>query len=218
MYNSFRAWFSALRPREQVFHGCWISIAGATILLYLLGFASVLLRPLLLTENASRVQAPLTTPTRANLVNATQPPPAGQDTPAPVVTLALPQMTLGATPTQAPLPTRALDTATPTPTGAASATPAPSPIGVTATPSRTPVLPTVTATTALPSATPVLATATATRARTATPTLTPVTPSRTPTHTRTPTPTATPTALPTTGSINATATPTGTRRIGSGPN
>lgn len=111
---SLREWFEELSPQQQVGYGCIGVIIAGTLMLYCAGTVSMLARPFLLQRD----------PTPTPILLTTLPP-----IQSPPTFIQLPQGTVPATPTQAPIPTR--EPATPTPTPDPFVTPA----TVTATPS-----------------------------------------------------------------------------------
>ncbi|MGE5140920.1 MAG: hypothetical protein ACM3JD_15750 [Rudaea sp.] len=155
----FERWLAGQSSRTRLFSGCLGILFLAGCCLYVLGAASFLIRPYLFTSPLSFTTAvPLPTQTTR----------AASATPLPASTYALPGSTLVATPTQAPLPTRA-PTSTPTVGEIPSVTPLPGETSpATATPPEF-----------SPTATPTLATAT-------------LRPTRTPTVTRQPSATKAP--------------------------
>lgn len=119
----FANWFSALSPRGQSAVGCAGILAVVALCLYGLGLVSFVVRPALVTTPPpSTVVVSIPTVARPTFVPPTALP-----------TLILPASTLEATPTQAPIPTRAPDTPTPEVTIDPNATPEP----VTVTPEGT---------------------------------------------------------------------------------
>lgn len=106
--SRLRYWFHSLSPRGQWTAGCVGVVLIVTGCLYVLGLTSFVMRPVLVA-----------TPPPATVVLAlpTLAPPPTITAPTAPPTLDLPASTLVATPTQAPIPTRApTSTATITPT------------------------------------------------------------------------------------------------------
>ncbi len=113
MNFNLRQWFAAQSPRGQLYSGCLVILVLTSCLLYSLGAASLIIRPYLFPSPVA-----VTT-----VIPIVRPPTlAPTPTPLPPSTLALPGSTLVATPTQAPIPTRA-PTDTPTPAEIPSVTP-----------------------------------------------------------------------------------------------
>ncbi|MCC7165794.1 MAG: hypothetical protein IT331_25075 [Anaerolineae bacterium] len=101
----FQNWFRAQPPRGQWVVGCAGVAVVVSVCLYSLGLASFLARPALIaTPPAATIVMAVPTVERPTFVAPTVAP-----------TFILPASTLQATPTQAPIPTRAPPTETPTP-------------------------------------------------------------------------------------------------------
>ncbi|MBI4674371.1 MAG: hypothetical protein HY741_22230 [Chloroflexi bacterium] len=100
-------WFNTQSPRRQWAAGCAGIVLIVALCLYSLGLVSLLVRPALVaTPPPATVVLQMPTVVQPTFVLPTAPP-----------TLALPGSTLIATPTQAPIPTRApTNTPTETPT------------------------------------------------------------------------------------------------------
>lgn len=101
----FQNWFRAQSPRGQWAVGCAGVAVVVSVCLYSLGLASYFARPTLVaTPPAATIVMAMPTVERPTFTIPTAAP-----------TFALPASTLQATPTQAPIPTRAPPTETPTP-------------------------------------------------------------------------------------------------------
>src|SRR5574341_440327 len=94
---SLREWLEELSPQQQLGYGCIGVIIAGTLMLYCAGTVSMLARPFILQRD----------PTATPIVRATPP----TILPPPTF-IQLPQGTVPATPTRAPIPTR--EPATPT--------------------------------------------------------------------------------------------------------
>jgi len=104
--SRFQNWFRAQSSRGQWLAGCAGVAVVISICLYSLGLASYFARPTLVaTPPVATIVMVIPTVARPTFVVPTAAPP----------TFALPVSTLPATPTQAPIPTRAPPTETPTP-------------------------------------------------------------------------------------------------------
>jgi len=104
MMIRFQRWFAAKSPRGQWTLGCAGVLGVVALCLYGLGIASYFARPsLVATPSVSTVVFAISTIERPTFA-----------APTPAPTLVLPGSTLVATPTQAPIPTRAPPTETPT--------------------------------------------------------------------------------------------------------
>lgn len=132
--RSLNHWFGALSPKHQIGYGCLAIIALSALLLYCVGAATVLVRPII-AERAVNSPTPIIRPTLV-------PTPTQQVQPT---FIQLPPGKLVATPTQAPMPTREPPTVTPTTeiVNGMTVTPSPSPTAKTSPTRKVTVVPTV---------------------------------------------------------------------------
>lgn len=126
--RNLQEWIADLTTNQQLGYGCIAVVVISVALLYCVGAATFLVRPLLV-ERAAVTPTPVVRPTLV---------PTPTQLPQPTSFIQLPPGTLIATPTQAPIPSRDsfIPTATPELMSGMTATPGTPPLRSSVTPSR----------------------------------------------------------------------------------